>query len=74
MRYIPKEKRTFLKIDTEGNDLEVLKTNDWQIFRPSLICVETWESAKEEIANFLNEVGYSMIGKTDVNEFFSITR
>jgi FkbM family methyltransferase len=74
MKSIPREMATFLKIDTEGNDLEVLKTNDWQFFKPDLICVETWESTRVAISNFLLEMGYSMIGKTDDNAFFAVKR
>lgn len=72
-KHIPREKPSLLKIDTEGNDFEVLKTNDWKIFRPNLICVENWETTRKSISNFLKEMGYSMIGKTDDNAFFSTT-
>lgn len=31
----------FISIDTEGLDLEVLESNDWKKFRPTIVCVET---------------------------------
>jgi FkbM family methyltransferase len=30
----------FLNVDVEGHDLAVLKSNDWKLYRPELICVE----------------------------------
>ncbi len=30
----------FLSVDCEGVDYEVLESNDWNMFRPNLICVE----------------------------------
>jgi FkbM family methyltransferase len=57
------KKIDFLSIDIEGNDLEALKSNDWNKFRPRIICVElnTHDGNKEEalaIENFLKENGY----------------
>ncbi|MEK7543873.1 MAG: FkbM family methyltransferase [Patescibacteria group bacterium] len=31
----------FLSIDTEGLDFEVLESNNWKKFRPTVVCVET---------------------------------
>lgn len=31
----------FMSIDTEGFDMEVLKSNDWKKYRPTLLCIET---------------------------------
>lgn len=39
--YLPKNKNIdFLKIDVEGKDMEVLKSNNWKKFRPNLVMVE----------------------------------
>lgn len=43
-----------LCIDTEGFDFEVLKSNDWDKFRPKLILMETLEYAREGFARKLN--------------------
>jgi FkbM family methyltransferase len=69
---IPAKKDLFLKIDVEGSDLDVLKTNDWQSFKPNLICVETWENKSDAISMFLTERGYAVIAKTDDNTFFQL--
>lgn len=31
----------FMSVDTEGLDLEVLKSNDWEKYRPKILCIET---------------------------------
>ena len=31
----------FLSVDTEGLDLDVLESNDWERFRPAVVCVES---------------------------------
>ena len=38
--YIKDKKIDFMSIDTEGYDMEVLKGNDWNRYRPKLICIE----------------------------------
>ena len=38
-----KGKIDFISIDTEGLDYEVLESNDWKKFRPTLVCIETGE-------------------------------
>ena len=53
----------FLSIDTEGYNLDVLKSNDWGKYRPRLICVETGahgrgNSKNLSIENYLKSVDY----------------
>jgi FkbM family methyltransferase len=50
----------FLSIDTEGYDLEVLKSLDWGRFNPSLIIVE-YGKQRDEILNFLTGLEYSLL-------------
>lgn len=56
----------FLSIDCEGGDLGVLRSNDWQRFRPSLICIEDFAwvpaGAESEIAQYLAALGYQVVG------------
>lgn len=58
----------FFDIDVEGFDIEVLKSNDWKIYRPKIIMIESRLNIKEdiysEIVTYLNEKGYRLIGKT----------
>ena len=53
----------FLSVDTEGLDLSVLRGNDWQQFRPRVICVEAPECEEDGTRSaatsaFLESVGY----------------
>ena len=67
-----------LNVDVEGLDLEVLKSNDWQNYRPKIILVEILHSSlnainSEPIYKFLGKMGYSLVSKlfhTCIFEFF----
>ena len=65
---------SFLSIDVEGLDLQVLKTNDWTRFRPRIICVENWDgmqdSTNREIAAYLNSKNYRMHAFTGLSEIY----
>jgi len=59
----------FLSIDCEGADIKVLRSNDWNLYRPSLICVE--HSMEENILhNTMTEFDYKIYSKTVGNTFF----
>lgn len=60
----------FLSIDTEGVDMEVLKSNDWELYRPSLICSELMSMPEKDIVQFMSSVGYKTYTKTQDNIFF----
>ena len=50
-----------LTIDVEGFDLQVLQSNDWEKFRPRVICVEEWPSSLDEDLN--SEINLFLRGK-----------
>ena len=52
---------SLLSVDVEGFDLEVLKSNDWEKYRPRVICVEEWGSTLDD--SFKSEVGAFLISK-----------
>jgi FkbM family methyltransferase len=67
----------FVSIDVEGLDIEILKSLDFNQYRPEIFCVETVSfsenSVKEketEIINFMNEQGYLLYGDTYLNSIF----
>jgi FkbM family methyltransferase len=64
----------FLSIDTEGMDLEILKTMDFERFRPDVICVETAKlptnAVEVEILRLLESKRYSARGATYFNTIF----
>jgi FkbM family methyltransferase len=65
---------TFLTIDVEGADLEVLKSNDWVKTLPRVICIEELEGAeigkKSLIRSFLENYDYIFIKKTLLSSIF----
>lgn len=68
-KYVPKnQKISFLSIDVEGLDLEVLKSNNWLTYRPQYILVEIYNIELErlhecEIYNFLKSKNYKLVSK-----------
>lgn len=72
------KKIDFFSIDTEGYDLKVLKSNDWKKFRPSLICIESFEHHKsggeqkeyDYIEPFLSKVEYVKVFENGLNSVY----
>lgn len=65
----------FMTIDVEGLDLDVLSSNDWDIFRPKYILVEILGDEFMEIINhpiyiFMLSKDYRLIAKTRYTVFF----
>lgn len=66
--YLPNgQKIDLLSIDCEGVELEILESNDWSRYVPSVICVEDFEwcesgSSSSQISNFLLARGYQAFG------------
>lgn len=75
------DKVDFLSIDTEGQNYEVLTTNDWDKFRPMYVVVETAEFDKpdneqlEEKYNiYMSNHGYKKIANTPLNTIYKDLR
>jgi FkbM family methyltransferase len=68
-----------LTVDVEGLDLEVLRSNDWQRFRPALVVAEDLgadtlaAATSSPISMFLGDLGYSPIARTMSSTFFRVT-
>lgn len=68
-----------LSVDVEGLDLEVLYSNDWDRYRPSVVLVEDLDSrdlaaaVDSRMARFLAEHGYQPLAKTAINVLFGRT-
>lgn len=67
----------FLSIDTEGMDLEILKSNDWQKYRPKILVVETIEyhgnrgvRTNKLYDKFMAERGYIKLADTYINGIY----
>ncbi len=57
----PSDTIDFMSIDVEGYELEVLKSNDWGKYRPSLLIVETVHYNYHNINNYLSSLNYLMV-------------
>jgi FkbM family methyltransferase len=66
-----------MSVDVEGLDLEVLKSNDWNHWRPSLVLAEDLtvvslsDLAASAIVQFMRSVGYVPCAKTRLTLFFA---
>lgn len=68
----------FITIDTEGYDLQVLKSSDWKKWRPRIVCIESSkhsisgkaESKSTAEEDFLGAQGYSKIYDNGLNSIY----
>ncbi len=68
----------FFSVDTEGFDMEVLKSNDWNRFRPKAIVLETieykkdgwWDKLTSFFETYLKEQKYKIYADTHINTIF----
>lgn len=65
----------FLKIDVEGAEAEVLKSGDWQRFRPKIVVAEalapyTLAPAFDQWEGFLAAQGYSYVWFDSLNRYY----
>ena len=64
--YLPeKECISFLSIDAEGHDLEVLKSNNWEKYRPTVVVVEVHEPdfhrlGQTDVVLYMESLGYNI--------------
>ena len=62
LRLTPHEP-TFVSIDAEGADLDILKGFPWTISRPRVFCIEEWAdrvNPTDNVTNFLVAQGYTL--------------
>ena len=70
----------FLSIDCEGMDFDVLRSNDWSLYRPDYILVEIYTEDKNwlipscPITQYLNERGYEFVGQGCMTTFYKRVR
>jgi FkbM family methyltransferase len=69
-RYLPAGTNIdFLTIDAEGLDMEVLRSNNWQKYRPTYILVESTpfllaNMHNTEMGQYMQDAGYAIFAKT----------
>jgi hypothetical protein len=78
--YVPPGQRVnLLTVDTEGSDLEVLRSNDWSRFRPEMIIAEDLNQyrlldiGESDVVRFLEGVQFEAVAKT-MNSIFFVER
>lgn len=67
----------FMTIDTEGLDNEVIASNDWNRYRPSVVMIELLDTSLDDMttspaAELLKQNGYRLFAKT-CNTYFFVT-
>jgi FkbM family methyltransferase len=61
----------FLTVDTEGHDLSVLQSNNWQKYRPRLVAVEDFApETQSPVCAFLAKQGYQPVITARMTRFF----
>ncbi len=76
---LPENKKIhFMSIDVEGFDLEVVQSNNWELFRPEYLLVECYGSNIDEIQNsdlykFIIEKQYEFFAKSVLTIIFKDT-
>jgi len=72
--HFPGKAPDFISIDVEGLDVPIMKTLDFQRFRPKLICAETLVAFKfkmePEMTEFLSQQGYEARAMTFPNTIY----
>lgn len=74
--YLPKNQIIdFLSIDTEGHDLNVLKSNNWEKYSPQIVITEMLDLNFEKLYDselylFMKSIDYSFFAKTFNSIFF----
>jgi FkbM family methyltransferase len=70
-----------MSLDTEGYDMEVLKSNDWNKYRPRFVVIETLEYKRTELGErydgifnpYMKSIGYMPVANTVVNTIYQDT-
>jgi FkbM family methyltransferase len=65
----------FLTIDTEGLEMEVLRSNDWEKYQPTIIILESHIIEIEKYLNsaldlFMKDLGYTLVAKSYYSYFY----
>lgn len=63
-----------LSVDSEGMELEILKSNDWNIWRPKTVIVEVIDYVSKlknhAVFEFMKSVGYGLVCDNQINAIF----
>jgi hypothetical protein len=72
-----KKTPNLISMDTEGMDLQILQSLDWNSYRPEVLCIETLTYTQNdteekiiEIINFIKSKEYMIYADTYINTIF----
>lgn len=60
---------SFMKVDVEGYEYPVLKSNDWKKYRPEVLCIEA-DHIVQDWRPLLKEAGYEKVFFDGLNEYY----
>lgn len=72
----PKQNIDFMSIDVEGMDFDVLISNNWNLFKPSIIVIEDPDfdfKGGSKISTFLESYKYKLFAKTFNTSFYRLS-
>ena len=69
----------FISVDAEGLDLGILKSNDWNLFRPTIVLAEALNSSMaklitDPVVEYMDSQGFYPVAKTYNTVFFKDSR
>lgn len=77
IKHLDFSKPSFLNIDAEGFDLDILRMIDFERYPFNLICVEEWKSPLEgytHLEELMEKNGYRLIARLGTSSFYSQVR
>ena len=73
-KYLIGRKIDFISIDIENRDIAALVGNNWEIYRPRVICIESLSICDKDYdkkqERFLNGVNYKKVYENGLNSFY----
>lgn len=75
--YLAEKVISFISIDVEGLDFEILESNNWNKYKPEVVVIECLNKNFEEVNSdpiygFLVDKGYTLVAKTINTCFFKL--
>lgn len=72
----PGMKIDLISVDVEGSELDVLESNDWNKYRPSVVAVEelnfTFSNLESSLFEFFRNKGYGLVARTHYTSIYKI--
>ena len=75
-RHLPtKQKIDFMSVDVECRDLEVLRSNNWESYRPDILLAEFLPGHlpghQADLNSYIRSLGYRLVAHTIVTGIFA---